>query len=163
MPRKRKPAGGDVQRKDKERQKVLAKLTPHLALLRENLMAPDLDASVVGVAKAIGVSKQTLYNHGLQDLVLEVKRDRERALGRVRAARPGARQRIAKLAAEVETWKSRYDALLDRHTRVVAALRTHPMVDLEAILDTPMAKPNRSEPAPGRTRGRHGAHLQTVR
>lgn len=152
---------GSVERKERERQKALAKLVPHLALLRDNLTADGLDVSVSGVAKAIRISKQTLYSHNLHRLVQDVAKERQAALGRIRTARPGARQKIAVLSVERDQWKAKYEALLDRHTRLINALRTHPTVDLETILSTPMEKPNRAEPASTKGRLGRARHLRT--
>lgn len=133
----------------RNREALRQKLTELLAGLNERITDPDADFSVESVAEALGVSKQTLHNHGLVQPIKDLKAERKKALGRVQRARPGARQAIARLTLERDVWKSRYETLLDQQTRLVAALRLEPSVDVLLLLSLPLERIDRTTPKGG--------------
>ena len=107
------------------------------------------DLTVSGVARALGTTRTTLQNKGLNRLI---RRAAARAASRARTNRATdeLEASVVVLADEVRTWRQRYQAMLQRWLIVEAALKDHPDVDLDRILQIGLPKPDRSVPAPSR-------------
>jgi hypothetical protein len=134
-----------------EREDVVEKALEYIALAVRD---PSLSLAVRAVAEFVGVSPQTIYNRDKRTdreedrLAWKIKvarAERERRSNRVRRHRGAAEliQRIERLETELAEEKTRYRSVLTKLLLVEEAFRGTD-VDLDAIYEAGIAKPDRS-------------------
>lgn len=122
----------------------------------ENYLAPMLaDPLVVrklttgsAVARALGISRDTLRRHGmllrLQEAETIVQAAIIEAGGSVKQSQKAT---IDRLKGELADSRRQYAGLFEKYTKIQRALSVRRDIDLNEILEEDMPKPDRSKPA----------------
>jgi hypothetical protein len=140
-------------------QEARQRLEAYIAPVYADPLKDTRKLSIRGACEAIGMSVNTVYKYGLDKRLEEAKehrageRERERERERVKVGTGSAKdQALARLRAERDEWKSKYEALLEAHINLQHALRLEPGVNMERVLKRHLPKAVRN--APGRAVGR---------
>jgi hypothetical protein len=107
--------------------------------------------SIRGACKAVGMSPNTLYKYGLDKRLEEAEEHRKQQRGGVKKG-SATDQALARLRAERDEWKGKYEGLLQAHVNLQHALRLEPGVNMERVLKRHLPKAVRNAPGRGRRR-----------
>lgn len=132
-----------------EEQEARQRLEAYIAPVYADPLNDTRKLSIRGVCKAIGMSVNTLYKYGLEKRVEEAEKHRAEKRQRAGVGKGSATdQALARLRAERDEWKGKYEALLEAHINLQHALRLEPGVNMERVLKRHLPKAVRN--APGR-------------
>lgn len=119
------------------------------------------ELSLRGACKAMGMSANTIYKYGLGKRLEEAEEHRKQQRNGVKKG-SATDQALARLRAERDEWKSKYEALLEAHINLQHALRLEPNVNMERVLKRHMPKVVRNAPGRGSGRRRGAVRREVV-
>lgn len=119
------------------------------------------ELSLRGACKAMGMSANTFNKYGLGKRLEEAKEHRKQHRGRVTKG-SATDQALARLRAERDEWKGKYEALLEAHVNLQHALRLEPGVNMERVLKRHLPKAVRNAPGRANSRRRGSSHAGVI-
>lgn len=146
-----------------EEQEARQRLETYIAPVYADPLNDTRKLSIRGACKAIGMSVNTLYKYGLDKRLEEAEQHRAEKRQRAGVGKGSATgQALARLRAERDEWKGKYEALLEVHINLQHALRLEPGVNMERVLKRHLPKAVRNAPGGRAARRRGVSRRETI-
>lgn len=133
-----------------EEQEARQRIEVYLAPVYADPLNDTRKLSIRGACKAVGMSVNTLYKYGLDKRLVEAEQhcaEKRKTAGVGKGS--ATDQALARLRAEPDEWKEKYEALLEAHINLQHALGLEPGVNMERVLKRHLPKAVRNAPGRG--------------
>jgi hypothetical protein len=141
-----------------EAEEIRSEVEEYLRPVLENMATDTRPINLAAIARQYRRSRQTYYTHGLVERIKCVAEERERVQrGRNGKPKPELQQKLEEARQDARHWEGMYREVLGKLTILEAYFLNHPSVDVDALYERGLSKPDRSAPAsPRRLSSRRG-------